>query len=72
MHFKGPQAFSSALTALGTLQPQAFGPLKCIETSNSSSNYYLEFTCRECCNLIGYLVVLYFTYRPPKKSISEI
>ncbi len=27
---------------LGTLQPQAFGPLNCIETSNSSSNYYLE------------------------------
>ena len=42
--FRDPQAFSSALAALGTLQPQAFGSLNRVETLDSASNYYVE-TC---------------------------
>ena len=42
MRFRDPQALSSALAALGTLQPRAFGSLNCIETLDSASNYYLE------------------------------
>ena len=40
--FRDPQARSSALAALGTLQPQAFGSLNCVETLDSVSNYYLH------------------------------
>ena len=40
--FRDPQARSSALAALGTLQPQAFGSLNRVETLDSSSNYYVE------------------------------
>ena len=39
--FRDPQARSSALAALGTPQPQAFGSLNCVETLDSASNYYL-------------------------------
>ena len=38
--FRDPQALSSALAALGTLQPQAFGSLNRVETLDSASNYY--------------------------------
>ena len=40
--FRDPQARSSALAALGTLQPQAFGSLNRVETLDSVSNYYLD------------------------------
>ena len=39
--FRDPQAQSSALAALGTLQPQAFGSLNRVETLDSVSNYYI-------------------------------
>ena len=51
--FRDPQARSSALAALGTLQPQAFGSLNRVETLDSASNYYLatqyilQYTCAE-------------------------
>ena len=44
MLFRDPQARGSALAALGTLQPQAFGSLKSIEPLDSVSNYYIV-TC---------------------------
>ena len=40
--FRDPQARSSALAALGTPQPRAFGSLNRVETLDSTSNYYLE------------------------------
>ena len=40
--FRDPQARSSTLAALGTLQPQAFGSLNRVETLDSASNYYFE------------------------------
>ena len=39
--YRDPQARSSTLAALGTLQPQAFGSLNRVETLDSVSNYYL-------------------------------
>ena len=39
--FRDPQALSSALATLGTLQPQAFGSLNRVETLDSASNYYV-------------------------------
>ena len=39
--FRDPQALSSTLAVLGTLQPLAFGSLNRVETSDSASNYYL-------------------------------
>ena len=39
--FRDPQARSSALAALGTLQPRAFGSLNHVETLDSVSNYYI-------------------------------
>ena len=42
--FRDPQALSSDLAALGTLQPQAFGSLNRVETLDSASKYYLEDT----------------------------
>ena len=41
MLFRNPQAHSSDLTLLGTLQPWAFGSLNHVETLDSVSNYYL-------------------------------
>ena len=40
--FRDPQVLSSALAALGTLEPQAFGSLNHVETLNSASNYYIN------------------------------
>ena len=40
--FSNPQAFSSALAALGTLQPRAFGLLNCLVPLVLVSNYYLH------------------------------
>ena len=40
--FRDPQARSSALAALGTPQPRAFGSLNRVETLDSTSNYYIE------------------------------
>ena len=40
--FRDPQALSSDLAALGTLQPRAFGSLNRVETLDSASNYYIE------------------------------
>ena len=39
--FRDPQALSSDLASLGTLQPRAFGSLNCVETLDSASNYYI-------------------------------
>ena len=39
--FRDPQARSSALAALGTPQPRAFGSLNRVETLDSASNYYI-------------------------------
>ena len=41
--FRDSQTLSSALAALRTLQPRAFGSLSHIETLDSVSNYYLEW-----------------------------
>ena len=40
--FRDPQTRSSALTALETSQPRAFGSLNRIETLDSTSNYYVD------------------------------
>ena len=40
--FRDPQALSSALTALGTLQPRVFGSLNRVDPLDSVSNYYVE------------------------------
>ena len=40
--FRDPQALSSDLASLGTLQPRAFGSLNRVETLDSASNYYLD------------------------------
>ena len=39
--FRSPQALSSALAALGTLQPRAFVFLNNLDPLDSASNYYL-------------------------------
>ena len=44
MLFRDPQARSSALAALGTLQPRAFGSLNHIDPLDSVSNYYIAHT----------------------------
>ena len=41
--FRDPQALSSDLASLGTLQPRAFGSLNRVETLDSASNYYIVF-----------------------------
>ena len=41
MLFRNPRALSSALAALGSLQPRALGFLNCVDPSDSASNYYL-------------------------------
>ena len=53
--FRDPQAWSSALAALGTLQSQAFGSLNRVHPLDSVSNYYLymEFIHLLLSNLIG-------------------
>ena len=40
--FRDPQARSSALATLGTLQPRAFGSLNRVETLDLVSNYYID------------------------------
>ena len=40
--FSNPQALSSALAALGTLQPRAFGLLNRLVPLVLASNYYIE------------------------------
>ena len=42
--FRDPQALSSDLASLGTLQPRAFGSLNRVETLDSASNYYIAGT----------------------------
>ena len=39
--FRDPQAQSSALAALGSLQPRAFGSLNRVDPLDSVSNYYI-------------------------------
>ena len=51
--FRDPQTRSSALAALGTLQPRAFRSLNRVETLDSVSNYYLDHSCNKYCDLIG-------------------
>ena len=41
--FRDPQVRSSALAALGTLQPRAFGSLNRVDPLDSVSNYYIAF-----------------------------
>ena len=43
--FRDPQALSSDLASLGTLQPRAFGSLNRVETLDSASNYYILYVC---------------------------
>ena len=43
--FRNPKALSSALAALGTLQPRAFGFLNTVDPLVSVSNYYLLYAC---------------------------
>ena len=43
--FRDPQARSSALAALGTLQPRALGSLNRVDPLDSVSNYYIDFWC---------------------------
>ena len=42
--FRDPQARSSALAALGTPQPRAFGSLNRVDPLDSVSNYYIQDT----------------------------
>ena len=44
--FRDPQALSSDLASLGTLQPRAFGSLNRVETLDSASNYYIVLICK--------------------------
>ena len=44
--FRNPQALSSALASLGTLQPRAFGFLNCVDPLVSASNLYEDFDSR--------------------------
>ena len=59
--FSNPQALSSALAALGTLQPRAFGLLNHLVPLVLASNYYVGsltylFTpCMECCGDVSCL-----------------
>ena len=48
--FRDPQARSSALAALGTPQPRAFGSLNRVETLDSASNYYVGAKCTSITN----------------------
>ena len=41
MLFRDPQALSSALAALGMLQPRAFGSLNRVDLLDLVSNYYV-------------------------------
>ena len=47
--FRDPQALSSDLASLGTLQPRAFGSLNRVETLDSASNYYIIYTYGHIC-----------------------
>ena len=58
---RDPQALSSALAALGMLQPRAFGSPNRVDPLDSVSNYYLEYSYNKYSNLIGQLEVHYFT-----------
>ena len=61
--FRDPQALSSALATLGTLQPRAFGSLNRVETLDSASNYYIGFsivTVRYITFVV--LIILYMLY----------
>ena len=53
MLFRDPQARSSALAALGTLQPQALGSVNHVDPLDSVSNYYLDHSWNKYCDLIG-------------------
>ena len=52
--FRDPQALSSDLASLGTLQPRAFGSLNRVETLDSASNYYLVgiHSCSTLCSVM--------------------
>ena len=43
--FRNPWALSSALAALGTLQPRALGFLNAVDPLDTVSNCYLEHSC---------------------------
>ena len=51
--FRDPQARSSALAALGMLQPRAFGSLNCVDPLDLVSNYYLVGGCVQYHNAIN-------------------
>ena len=48
--FRNPQALSSTLASLGTLQPRAFGFLNRIDPLVSVSNYYIDSNKRNSGN----------------------
>ena len=60
--FSNPQALSSALAVLRTLQPRAFGLLNCLVPLVLASNYYLVFFA---CSLPGYSLHIQFTVHIP-------
>ena len=57
--FRDPQARSSALAALGTPQPRAFGSLNRVDPLDSASNLYLVSIAK---TLYGYINNSYTPY----------
>ena len=53
--FRDPQARSSALATLGTLQPRAFGSLNHVDPLDSVSNYYIFANFATCSRLAKFL-----------------
>ena len=60
--FRDPQARSSALAALGTLQPRALGSLNHVDPLDSVSNYYLvaNYKAHKVLMAISYSLALQF------------
>ena len=54
--FRDPQARSSALAALGMLQPRALGSLNHVDPLDSVSNYYIL----TCLSSVGVVIVYKF------------
>ena len=47
--FRNPRALSSALAALGTLQPRALGFLNTVDPLDTVSNCYIDSTVETLC-----------------------
>ena len=68
--FRDPQARSSALATLGTLQPQAFGSLNHVDPLDSVSNYYLDLEHYTSALIIEFYLANVFIqeYKPPSSK----